>query len=489
MGRAKHTPVQTELERDAELLAGDAHVIRAIKTQFSDVTFVNHLSVSKKQATSDFAHTGGPTKYDGVTHLSRPFKVSPLKFFRQVTLPNIKHLFFQEKSNRQCVRDIKEEISSERHQSDPKYYHDIKTIREQNPTLTPREDLASIAGIHPHEMNPDVEITSAENAAFTLRHEAGHHRFWELLDDPARKMTGSSPPVITQGNAGYKKLWEKTTQAHSVEDDYVDYLSESMADAFGMLGHLRDGGNTDFIRAYADSRANSFYKHPGSPKHGTHHVLDFIAENAEDLKKHMAGMSDKEIDSLTAEMVGEAAMDREPYYQQAFIVQTNEFAQEQNTDPADVDFTKELENKHSHVRKMWIDYHGSERRPWGEVNDDLSALVEKSMDQQRDYISARVGEAEEGLSSGQPPSKEQKMAEVYGVIKHLQETNPEFGGAKGARELLHRRNMAVHSLYRGQDVYEELGIQNALEKYIDQQIAHETEQHLTNDFYAMAPGR
>ena len=464
MGRNNLTPQQIEFEHEAKRRAGHCDVLMQLPGRYPQYQFPTFLGLDERREVGSETVKG----LDASSHFSSPlFKVCHVRFKQTLSKPYKDSVF-------EHLENLDHAFSDARAGRGGIYFDNTSQVIELAPFATVREKLEIVAGYPAKRLNLKPSATAAQVDAFTTRHELQHGRYRATWLNPHSGMVGTGGskqmplPKLAQNSAGYRKLFEKTSQSKSFGENYIGYLDESMSDTVAALHHLKEGGDVAFIQEFSEARRNAFTSRGRTFKYASYAMLDHISANNKSYTSDIENLSDEQIEDLAAHLVGTKSMDREEYYERSMVAQALEVCRAHQGDIAEIDWQKEAGKKGSLLGKTWMNYNGkhlSKRdADAGNVDvsgksasgDSINSFIVTALQKHGNDMKKQIFTSRAKLNRGPALTAPEHALDIYAAIKHQQNRHPEYEGPDGAKYLLAKRKhyIVAHYAQLKQDVPE-----------------------------------
>lgn len=445
------TKQQIEFEHEATRRAGSCHVLQKLPERYPQFRFPTFFAADKKRD-HDY-----PQKIENAlrasSYLSKPlFEFCPERFAQG---PPVLLLKGGAEAHRKTLEDTF---------GDPEkiqggiFHHVTNQVVELAPLATTREKIEIIAGFPQVRLNVDPSATAAQADAFIIRHELQHGRSREVWPNHQSEMLGTGAkempvPELALKSAGYRKLFDKTSQINPPKDKYLHYLNENMSDTVAALHHLKEGGSADFIEQFSQARRKAFNRRGEAHIYASHYVLDYIVKHHKGMTKNLEGLADEKIEEIAAGLVGGLSMEREEFYKRGIAIQALELARAYGDNPTEIDWQTEAAKVGSiggQLGETWRQYLGlraipgleekeARRIPTGHDGQTLDEFVTSTITRYSGNIKKQLFKSHIKLNSGDVLTPHEHALDIYAAIKHQQNRHPEYGGVEGAEYLLKKR--------------------------------------------------
>jgi len=185
---------------------------------------------------------------------------------------------------------------------------------------TRQEILGTLAQVNPSIIKSDVKSDLAELHAFVRVHEFQHGRTYQTWALNKDLLDSAKVSDLEQDKPEYKIFKQKAVQAKGLDDEYFQYLNETLSDTVAALHHLKNGGSADLIQEVADARAYGFVNH-STPRYATFSVLDEMTKNEAELRAIIQNTPEENLDDLGVYIVARAGWGRDEFYANAMASQ------------------------------------------------------------------------------------------------------------------------------------------------------------------------
>lgn len=324
----------------------------------------------------------------------------------------------------------------------------------ENPLTTRQEFMASTSGLEALDIRPDLQTSIEEMHAFATAHEAAHaltasRLFREQMpDDMRRNMPLSTALLKYEVEADINR-----------RSPYRRYVDENISDATGALYLLQQTGNVQAVREMADVRRIATYRRAITQYH-THEVLDYIADNAEELTAQVKDLPFEALHQKAMDMAQLKTASRMQYYPMAKQIyqaacerlEAENFRAESVLDNQRLEADlKAMQDRF--MTGKWTSPKNGEARDCGLAHGlYIQGMADFTAHEMRDterYIQRQLGPALHNMTGDHlntlARARETCAVETLAALHYAATQHPEFADAAGRAHLIKLRARSLQS--------------------------------------------